>query len=60
MVTPLKKRLLSLAWRVGGMTLAFVLEAIASNLGILELPPQVTVFIGLVISELTKALNNKL
>lgn len=42
------------------MTLAFVLEITASNLGILELPPEITVFIGLILGEASKALNNYL
>jgi len=58
-MTPLKKRLLSLLWRVGGMTLVFLLEAIVSNLGVLELSTEMTIFIGLVLGEITKEINNR-
>lgn len=55
----LLKRLKSLAWRVGMMTGAFVLSAIANNLGVLELSPEATTIIGLVLGEVSKALNSR-
>lgn len=51
-------RFWSLLWRTGAMAVAFILGAVLTNLQVLELSPQMTVFIGLVIGEITKALNN--
>jgi tetrahydromethanopterin S-methyltransferase subunit C len=56
----MKKRLASFAWRTGGMVLAYALAAIAENLSIFELPVWATTVIGLVIGEITKAINNRL
>lgn len=50
----------SLLWRCGAMALAFVLTSSLNNLDALQLTTQQTVFIGLVIGEITKALNNYL
>ena len=55
----LKKRLMSLVWRLGGMSGAVVLEFITSNIGLIDLPGWMVIFIGLVISEITKWLNTK-
>ena len=41
------------------MTLVFLLEAIVSNLGVLELSTEMTIFIGLVLGEITKEINNR-
>lgn len=54
------KRLQSLGWRVTMMALAFILEITASNLGVLELSPELTIFLGLLLGEASKALNNYL
>lgn len=53
-------RFKSLLWRTGMMALAFLVNAGASNLTALQLDPSVTVFIGLILGEISKALNNYL
>jgi len=53
-------RFKSLLWRTGAMALAFVLSASLVHLDALQLSTQQTVFIGLVIGEITKAINNYL
>lgn len=53
----LVKRLKSLAWRAGMMGLATVLAFLAQNVGLLELNPTVTVVLGLIFGEISKALN---
>jgi len=57
--TPLMKRIKSLGWRVGAMTLAFFVATLSDNLGMLELNPTATMFLGLVLGELSKYLNKK-
>jgi len=52
-----KKFAVSLAWNVFGMSLAFALDAIGKNLGIFDLSPEMTAFVGLIISRLTKVAN---
>ena len=58
--TQLTKRFKSFAWRIGMMTLAFVLTVSADNLGMLELNPAFTVILGLVFGEVSKAINTEL
>jgi hypothetical protein len=53
----IKKRIFSLLWRAGMMGLAVSLAYIAENLSILELSPQITVFLGLILGEVSKYLN---
>ena len=53
------KRAKSLLWRIGGIIAASGLSFIAENLGLFELHPEVVVFVGLVIGELTKFINGK-
>lgn len=53
------KRAKSFAWRLGMVTLVFVLEWISGNIGLLELSPQVTMVLGLMAGELSKYLNTK-
>lgn len=53
-------RLKSLLWRAGMMALAFLVTAISNNLTALELSPQMAVFVGLVLGEISKAVNNHL
>lgn len=55
----LLKRLQSLAWRAGMMALAAFLAFFAENIGLLELNPQATVIIGLVLGEVSKWLNTQ-
>ena len=53
----LKKRLKSLAWRAGMMLAALSVDFWLENLGLLSLNGQVTVFLGLVLGEISKWLN---
>ena len=52
------KRVKSLVWRASMMAIAVFLSSIAENIGVLELSPQVTVLLGLVLGEVSKWLNN--
>lgn len=52
------KRLKSLLWRISMMGLAFLIQAIINNLTALQLSPEVTLFAGLVLGEISKAINN--
>lgn len=58
----LKKRLLSLLWRAGGQALAVILDGLAKMLsdGAINIPAPYVVLLGLIISECTKYLRNKL
>ena len=53
------KRLKSLCWRAGMMALATFISVIANNLGIFEFSPTVTAVAGLILGEVSKALNSK-
>jgi hypothetical protein len=53
-------RLQSLAWRSGAFLAVGLISIISENLGILELNVQVQIVVALVLSEITKALNNYL
>lgn len=55
----LLKRFKSLMWRTGMMVLAIVVTFTAENLGLFGLSPEATVFLGLVLGEVSKYLNNK-
>lgn len=55
-----RKRLESLAWRIGMMTVAAIVDFGAQNLGLFNLPPEVTTIIGLVLGEVSKAIHNRL
>jgi GH24 family phage-related lysozyme (muramidase) len=50
-------RLKSLLWRACMMGLAFIVNASLNNLTALKLTPEVTVFVGLVLGEISKALS---
>jgi hypothetical protein len=52
------KRIKSFGWRTAMMVLAAAIAAVTENLGILELHPTATIMIGLVLGEISKALNN--
>ena len=61
-MTPENKKILlkkfeSLIWRIGGVLTGFALAFISENIGLLELPQWLTLFIGLAISEATKYWN---
>ena len=53
------KRLKSFAWRLGAMIVVAGLTFIADNLGLFGLSPQVQVVAGLILGEITKALNTQ-
>ncbi len=53
-------RFKSLLWRTGMMGLAFLVTSVSNNLTALELSPQVTVFVGLILGEVSKAISNYL
>lgn len=54
------KRLKSFAWRAGMMVAVAGVAAISNNLNVFEFNPAYVPFISLVLSEVTKYLNNKL
>lgn len=53
-----KNRLKSLAWRVAMMVLAVAIDWALNNVGIL-VPTQYTVLAGLILGEVSKAINNE-
>jgi hypothetical protein len=53
------KRLKSFAWRLGMMLVAVALDFTAKNLADFEMSPEITVILGLVLGEISKALNSK-
>lgn len=55
----LRKRVESFLWRIGMMTAAFIVTAVADNIGMLEFSPVVTTVLGLVLGEISKALNSR-
>lgn len=59
MESQLLKRVKSFTWRLAMVTLIFVFEWVSSNVGLLELDPQVTVVLGLIAGEISKYLNTK-
>jgi len=54
----LKKRLQSLGWSIGMMALALVIDFALQNLSLFNLPNEMTVALGLVLKEVSKALHN--
>ena len=58
--TILANRTKSLAWRIGMMSLAFIIAFVADNIGLFEFSAEVTSVIGLVLGEISKALNTKI
>lgn len=52
------KRFWSLVWRTGAMAGVFLLNAMVTHLSSLGLDTNATVFIGLILGEITKALKN--
>jgi len=53
------KRLKGLAWSAGMMILALVIDFLIKNLGLFNMPTEVTVVLGLVLSQISKYLNTK-
>ena len=54
----LKKRLKSLAWKIGGMVSVLVITFLIDNSVFLNIPELGVVFLGLLVSEITKFLNS--
>lgn len=50
-------RLKSFAWRLGAIITVAVLSFLAENIGLFGLSPQIQVVLGLILGEITKALN---
>jgi hypothetical protein len=59
MDTTFTKRLKSLVWRTAMLAIAFALSQIVEGISTLQLDPSVTVFLGLVLGEISKWLNTK-
>lgn len=51
-------RIKSFAWRIGMMTVAFVIAIILENVNLLHLSPAITGVIGLALGEVSKFVNN--
>lgn len=56
----LYKRLSSLTWRMGMVVSVMLIDFTLQNLGLFNLPGEAVVFIGLVLGEVSKHINNKL
>jgi hypothetical protein len=54
-----KSRLLTFAWSVWWVVLAALVDGIVANLGVLELPNQYVVVIGLALAQVSKYAHNK-
>lgn len=56
----IKKRLLSLLWRIGGMVLVTILSGLMTMLsdGTINIPAPYVVLAGLITGEITKFVNN--
>lgn len=53
----LKTRAIALCWHAGTMVLVIALDFMAANINLFNLPDIFTVVIGLVLAQVTKALN---
>jgi hypothetical protein len=53
----IEKFVISTLWNVGGMSLAFILDAVGKNLGLFNLSPEVVAFVGIILSRTTKIIN---
>ena len=49
----------SLLWRAGMLVLAGLVDFALESLGLVKLPPEVTVLVGLVLGEVSKYLNRR-
>ena len=56
----MSNRVKSLLWRSGMMFLAGFISILSDSLAGFELSPQITVFLGLVLGEISKAINGML
>jgi hypothetical protein len=55
----LKKRSKSFVWRLGMMIVALLIDFALQNIGLVNLPSEVTTLLGLVLGEVSKQLNKK-
>lgn len=53
-----KKRFFSFLWRTGWMVAASLIAFLTQSLGDFNLPPYITVVLGLVLGEISKWVNN--
>jgi hypothetical protein len=60
MNTELSKRLQSLCWSIGMMIVAMSIDWTAANLDLLNLSAEQTVFLGLFLAQMSKAIHNYL
>lgn len=60
LIIQLVKRIKSFLWRAGAMLAALVVGFALDNLTQLQLSPQVTVLVGLILGEISKWLNTGL
>lgn len=51
-----KKRLMSFVWRAGAMCVAVVLDMLAKEMTSVSMPAELTVVLGLVLGEVSKAI----
>lgn len=54
-----KNRLKALAWSIGMMTLAIVIDWAIKNITMFNIPTEYTVLLGLVLAQISKYLNNE-
>lgn len=52
------KRIEAFAWHSLMMIVAFALEEILKDVSVLQLTPELTVIVGLILGQISKALNN--
>jgi len=57
--TILIKRAKSFGWSTGMMVAAVTVDFLAKNLGLFDMPEQLTVVIGLVLAQVSKYLNTR-
>ncbi len=53
------KRLKAFAWHTGAMLGVVTIDFVIANLGLFDLPNEVTVVLGLVLAQISKYLSNK-
>ena len=54
----ISNRFVSFYWRIGAMLATMFLAFLAENLNMFSLSPQMIVFVGLILGEISKAINN--
>lgn len=56
----LQKRVEAFLWATGTMVLAMAVDFLATNVGLFNMPAEVTVVLGLVFNQISKAIHNKM